>query len=148
MLVVGLRRAARPVEVVLQRAERTVPVAGQRGQELLSHLHRGRAQPVAYPAPLSRLGHHQPRLGEQGKVLGDRLPRDRQAPGQVRGRGGTTRRQFGRMARRLGSASAAKTCSAIASMSGGIEVADQVTQLARPALGVTVECLAWASSGS
>ena len=47
-----------------------------------------------------------------------------------------------RMARRLGSASATKTCSAIASISGGIEVFDQFAQLARPALGVAVERLA------
>src|SRR5882724_10789406 len=43
-----------------------------------------------------------------------------------------------RMARRLGSASAAKTCSATDSMSGGIEVVDQLAQLARPALRVAV----------
>src|SRR5262249_61761638 len=41
-----------------------------------------------------------------------------------------------RMPRRLGSARAMKTCSAIASMSGGIEVFDQLAQLARPTLGV------------
>src|SRR5262249_41227888 len=40
------------VEVALQRAERGVPVAGQRRQELLRHLHRRRAHPVAHPAPL------------------------------------------------------------------------------------------------
>jgi len=34
----GLRRG--PVEVIFQRAERAVPVARQRGQELLRHLHR------------------------------------------------------------------------------------------------------------
>src|SRR5215469_17036906 len=47
-----------------------------------------------------------------------------------------------RMARRLGSARATKTCSATASMSGGIEVVDQFAQLARPALGVAVVRLA------
>ena len=47
-----------------------------------------------------------------------------------------------RMARRVGSASAMKTCSAIASMSGGIEVVGQLAQLARPALGVAVIRLA------
>src|SRR5215831_10918160 len=47
-----------------------------------------------------------------------------------------------RMARRLGSARAVKTCSAIASTSGGIEVADQVAELLRPALGVAVVRLA------
>src|SRR5215470_9144757 len=47
-----------------------------------------------------------------------------------------------RMPRRLGSARAMKTCSAIASMSGGIEVVDQLAQLARPTLGVAVEGLA------
>jgi hypothetical protein len=79
--------AGTPVEVVLQRAERAIPVPGQRGQELLRHPHRGRAQPVAHPAPLPRFGHHQADLGQQGQVLGDRLPRDRQAIGQVRGGG-------------------------------------------------------------
>src|ERR1700761_1473974 len=44
-----------------------------------------------------------------------------------------------RMARRLGSAKAAKTCSAIASASGGdIEVVDQFAKFARPPPGVTV----------
>ena len=46
-----------------------------------------------------------------------------------------------RMARRLGSARATNTCSAIAWPSfgsGGIEVGDQVAQLARPAVGVAV----------
>ena len=50
-----------------------------------------------------------------------------------------------RMARLLGSARATKTCSAIASMSGGIEVADQLAQLAQladPAFGVGTESLA------
>ena len=84
-----------PVEVILQRAERAFPVAGQRGQELLRHLHRGRAQPVAHPAPLAGLGRHQARLGQQGQVLGDRLTGDRQAPGQVRGGSGAIRGQGG-----------------------------------------------------
>jgi hypothetical protein len=82
--------ASTPVEVVLQRVERAVPVAGQRGQELLCHLHRRRAQPVPHPAPLPRFGRHQADLGQQGQVFGDRLPRDRQTLGQVRGRGRTT----------------------------------------------------------
>src|SRR5205823_11259876 len=47
-----------------------------------------------------------------------------------------------KMARRVGSARAVKTCSAIASLSVGIEVADQFAQLARPALGVAVVGLA------
>src|SRR6266851_2447602 len=47
-----------------------------------------------------------------------------------------------KMARRVGSARATKTCSAIASMSGGIEVVDKFAQLARPALGVAVVGLA------
>jgi hypothetical protein len=81
--------------VVLQRVEPAVPVAGQRGQELLRHLHRGRAQPVPHPAPLSRFGRHQAGVGEQRQVLGDRLPGDRQLVGQVGGRGGTARRQRG-----------------------------------------------------
>src|SRR5260221_6932998 len=46
------------------------------------------------------------------------------------------------MARRVGSARAAKTCSAIASMSRGIEIGGQFTQLARPELGVAIERLA------
>src|SRR3954454_5659418 len=47
-----------------------------------------------------------------------------------------------RMPRRLGSARAVKTCSAIDSMSGGIEVFDQLVQLVAPALGVALERLA------
>src|SRR4051812_3860788 len=47
-----------------------------------------------------------------------------------------------RMGRRLGAARAVKTCSAIASASGGIEVGGQFAQLAHPALAVGVECLA------
>src|SRR5581483_822319 len=47
-----------------------------------------------------------------------------------------------KMARRLGSARAAKTCSAIASSSRGIEVLGQLAQFARPALHVGVICLA------
>src|SRR5581483_241809 len=43
-----------------------------------------------------------------------------------------------RMARRVGSARAEKTCSAIASMSGGIEVPGELAQLDRPAVGVAV----------
>src|SRR5689334_5711472 len=54
-----------------------------------------------------------------------------------------------RRARRLGSARATKTCSATASSSGGmrgatsggVEVGDQLAQLARPALGVALERL-------
>src|SRR3954451_17777632 len=43
------------------------------------------------------------------------------------------------MVRRLGSARAMKTCSAIASMSGGgIEVVDELAQLARPAFDMIV----------
>ena len=53
-----VRLGGAAVEVVLERAERAVPVAGQRGQELLRHLHRRGAQPVAHPAPLPRLGCH------------------------------------------------------------------------------------------
>src|SRR5215467_9627052 len=47
-----------------------------------------------------------------------------------------------RMARRVGSASAANTCSAIASMSADIEVGGQLAKLLRPALGVSVVGLA------
>ena len=63
-----------PVEVVGQGAESAVPVAGQRGQELLRHLHRRQPQPVAHPAPLSRLGRYQAGLGQQGQMLGYCLP--------------------------------------------------------------------------
>jgi hypothetical protein len=73
-----------PVEVALERVERAVPVAGEGGQELLRHLHGRRVQPVAHPAPLPRLGRYQASLGQQGQVLGDRLPGDRQPAGQVR----------------------------------------------------------------
>src|SRR5215831_6122123 len=41
-----------PVEVVLQGAERAVPVARQGGQELLGHPHRRGPHSVADPAPL------------------------------------------------------------------------------------------------
>jgi hypothetical protein len=82
-------------EVIFQRLERAVPVARQRGQELLRHLHRRRAQPVPHPAPLTRLGRHQARLGQQRQVLGDRLPGDRQSAGQVCGGGGPSRGQGG-----------------------------------------------------
>src|SRR5215468_6108370 len=47
-----------------------------------------------------------------------------------------------KIARLLGSASAAKTCSATASRSGGIEVAGQLTEFLYPALGVPVVGLA------
>src|SRR5215471_3570812 len=47
-----------------------------------------------------------------------------------------------RMARRVGSARATNTCSAIASTSGGIEVAGQFAQLECPALGMAVVDLA------
>ena len=84
--------ASGPVEVLCQRLERAVPVAGQRGQELLRHLHRRRTEPVPHPAPLAGFGRHQAGLGQQGQVLGDRLPRDRQPIGQVRGRRRAARR--------------------------------------------------------
>src|SRR6516162_1372955 len=47
-----------------------------------------------------------------------------------------------KMARRVGSARATKTCSAAVSMSGGIEVAGQLGQLLRPPVGVAVVGLA------
>src|SRR5262245_9453449 len=47
-----------------------------------------------------------------------------------------------RMARRVGSARAVKTCSATASMSGGIEVGDELIELTHPTLGVPAERLA------
>jgi hypothetical protein len=43
----------------------SVPVARQRGQELLRHLHRRGAQPVPHPAPLTRLGPYQASVGQQ-----------------------------------------------------------------------------------
>jgi len=88
-------RAGITVEVIFQGAQRALPVARERGQELLRHLHRRGAQPVAHPAPLPRLGGHQAGLGQQGQVPGDRLPRDRQATGQVRRRGRAPRSQRG-----------------------------------------------------
>src|SRR5258705_1864248 len=47
-----------------------------------------------------------------------------------------------RMARRVGSARAIKTCSATASMSGAIDVLRQLGQLSRPAFAVGVVGLA------
>src|SRR6516162_1852590 len=47
-----------------------------------------------------------------------------------------------RMARRVGSARAVKTCSATASVSGGIEVGGQLAQLLCPAFGVPAVGLA------
>jgi hypothetical protein len=81
--------------MICQCAERAVPVAGQRGQELLRHLHRGRAQPVPHPAPLADLSCHQAGLGQQRQVPGDRLPGDRQPDGQVGGGGRPSRGQLG-----------------------------------------------------
>jgi hypothetical protein len=52
-----------PVEVVGQRVEGAVPVAGQRGEELLGLLHRGGEQPVADSATLSRFGGDQAGVG-------------------------------------------------------------------------------------
>ena len=126
------------VEVLFQRVERAVPVARQGGQELLRHLHRRGAHPVADPAPLTRFGRHQAGLGQQHQVLGDRLPGDRQPDGQVRGRRPPPEASAARMARRLGSARAVKTRSAIASASGGVEVAGQLVKLFAPALRVAV----------
>src|SRR5215471_5204544 len=84
-----------PVEVVLQRLERAVPVAGQRGQELLCYLHGSRSQPVPHPAPLPPFGRDQAGLGQQAQVLGDRLPGDRQGVCEVGGRGRAIRGQRG-----------------------------------------------------
>src|ERR1700757_3870485 len=47
-----------------------------------------------------------------------------------------------RMARRVGSARATKTCSATASMSGAIEMARQLSQLTRPAVAMRLIRLA------
>jgi hypothetical protein len=91
----GARTGTSSGEVVLQRDEPAVPVAGQRGEELLRHSHGAGLEPVPHPAPLPRLGRHQAGLGQQGQVFGDRLPGDRQAGGQIGGRGGAARRQRG-----------------------------------------------------
>ena len=123
-------------EVVFQCVQPGVPVAGQRGQELLRHLHGRGAQPVAHPASLARLGGDEADLGQQRQVLADRLSGGGQAVGQVVAVAGPPPRAA-RIARRLGSARATNTCSAIASPSvgsGGIEVGDQVAQFARPAV--------------
>jgi hypothetical protein len=100
------------IQEVPQRAEPAVPVARQRGQELLRHLHRGGVQPVPHPAPLTRLGRYQAGLGQR--------------PARSVAVAGPPAASAARMARRVGSARALNTCSAIASMSGGIEVVDQL----------------------
>ena len=64
-------------EVIFQCVERAVPVAHQRGQELLRHLHRRRPQPVPHPAPLPGSALTRP-ASAAGPVLGGRLPGDRQ----------------------------------------------------------------------
>jgi amino acid efflux transporter len=51
-------------EVAPQRVQPPVPVAGQRGEELLRDAHGGGPEPVAHPAPLPRFGRHQAGLGE------------------------------------------------------------------------------------
>ena len=139
-----------PVEVLLQGVQRAVLVAGQRGQKLLRDLHWRGAQPVADPPPLAGFGRHQARVGQQGQVLGDCLPCDRQPGSQVRGRGRAARGQRGQDGPASGSASAVKTCSATPSMSGWrsgrrsgtMEVAGQLAQLTRPALHMGVVGLA------
>src|SRR6476619_5099170 len=45
-----------PVEVCGERVELSVPVAGERGEELLRERHRGGLQPVADPPPFTGLG--------------------------------------------------------------------------------------------
>ena len=75
------------VQVILQRLQVAVPVAGQGGEELLRHLHRCGVQPEHHPTLLARLRDHQAGVGQQAQVLGDALPGDRQPFRQVRGRG-------------------------------------------------------------
>ena len=75
-------------------------------------------------------------------MFGDRLSSDRKTIGEVRGCRRAAEASAARMLRRVGSARAMKTCSAIASMSGGIEVVEQLAQLVCPALGVPAEGLA------
>jgi len=89
----GLER--RPVKMVLQGAERAIPVARQRGQELLRYLHRRGAQPVPDAAPLARLARDQAGLGQAAQVLGDPLPGDWQPGGQVGSGGRAARGQRG-----------------------------------------------------
>ena len=69
-----------------QPVERAVPVGGERGQVGLRHLDWLRPVPVGHPSPAAGVAGHQARVGEQGRVLGDALPGDRQPTGQI-GRG-------------------------------------------------------------
>src|SRR5262245_40900306 len=81
------------LQVVLQRVERAVPVACEPGQDLFRHSHRRRAKLVPHPPALPLLCCHQASLGQQRQVLGDRLPGNGQAIGQVSCGRGTSRRQ-------------------------------------------------------
>jgi hypothetical protein len=55
---IGPRLGKLLVEVIFQSVERGVPVAGERGQKPLRHLHRRRVQSVAHAAPLPRFCRH------------------------------------------------------------------------------------------
>lgn len=79
--------------MVFQGVEWAVPVTRQGGQELLSHLHRRRLQPVAHPASLTRFGRNQTSLSHQGQVFGNRLPSDRKRACEVGRSRRTARRQ-------------------------------------------------------
>src|SRR5262249_38445768 len=74
-------------------------------------------------------------LATAGRVMGSRAARSVAVAGPAWA-------SVARMARRVGSASAVETCSATASVSGGIEVGGQLAQLFRPAFGVPVVGLA------
>ena len=63
-IATGRVAAGSAAEMVFQCVQSGVPVAGQRGQELLCHLHRRGAQPLAHPASLARFGGHDADLGQ------------------------------------------------------------------------------------
>jgi hypothetical protein len=73
--------------VVLQSIEPVVPVAGERGEELLRELERCGPQVVADSAAFARLGGHKASAGHEGEVPGDGLAGDRRPRCQAGGRG-------------------------------------------------------------
>ena len=66
----------------LQRLETPVPFGTERRHPQRRRLERRRRQAVARLAPLPG-GLDQPRVGQRGQVLRDRLPRDRQPAGEL-----------------------------------------------------------------
>src|SRR6478736_10107694 len=72
------------VEVLFERVEPVVPVAGERGEELLRHLHGCGPEAIADPTPLTGFRGEQAGVQQQGHVFGDRLPGDRQPLGEIR----------------------------------------------------------------